>query len=42
MGAVTGPRAKGAKGQSFLRDLLRRLIRERPVGAVSAGSCCCC
>ena len=35
---VTVPQARreqGAKGQSFLRDLLRRLIRERPVGAVS-------
>ena len=31
------PTTKGAKGQSFLRDLLRRLISERPVGAVSAG-----
>ena len=39
MGEVTAPQAppvKGAKGQSFLRDLLRRLMRERPVGAVSA------
>ncbi len=41
MGDVTAPQAppapaQGAKGQSFLRDLLRRLIRERPVGAVSA------
>ena len=38
MGDVTAahaPPAQGAKGQSFLRDLLRRLIRERPVGAVS-------
>ena len=33
---VQAPPAQGAKGQSFLRDLLRRLIRERPVGAVSA------
>ena len=33
MGEVTAPRAKG---QSFLGDLLRRLIRERPVGVVSA------
>ena len=33
MGDVTAPRAKR---QSFLGDLLRRLIRERPVGAVSA------
>ena len=30
-----GPGSAPAKGQSFLRDLLRRLIRERPVGAVS-------
>ena len=39
MGEVTAPLtppAKGAKSQSFLRDLVRRLIRERPVGAVSA------
>ena len=41
MGDVTASQAppapaQGAKGQSFLRDLLRRLIRERPVGAVSA------
>ena len=39
MGDVTTPQAppaKGPKGQSFLRDRLRRLIRERPVGAVSA------
>ena len=39
MGDVTAPQAppaQGAKGQPFLRDLLRRLIRERPVGAVSA------
>ena len=38
MGDVTAsqaPPAQGEKGQSFLRDLLRRLIRERPVGAVS-------
>ena len=38
MGEVTVPlarREQGAKGQSFPRDLLRRLIRERPVGAVS-------
>ena len=41
MGEVTGPQtlptqgAPRAKGQSFLRDLVRRLIRERPVGAVS-------
>ena len=41
MGEVIAPQAlpaqgaKRAKGQSFLRDLLRRLIRERPVGAVS-------
>ena len=38
MGEVTAPKAlpeRGAKGQSFLRDLLRRLIRKRPVGAVS-------
>ena len=35
MGEVTAPRAPRAPGQSFLRDLLRRLIRERPVGAVS-------
>ena len=38
MGEVTAPQAlpeREAKGQSFLRDLLRRLIRERPVGAVS-------
>ena len=38
MGEVTVPlarREQGAKGQSFLRDLLRRLVRERPVGAVS-------
>ena len=39
MGDVTAPQAppaQGPKGQAFLRDLLRRLIRERPVGAVSA------
>ena len=38
MGKVTAPQAPPAQaqGQSFLRDLLRRLIRERPVGAVSA------
>ena len=39
MGDVTAPLtppAKGAKSQSFLRDVLRRLTRERPVGAVSA------
>ena len=36
MGDVTVPQAPQAKGQTFLRDLLRRLIRERPVGAVSA------
>ena len=38
MGDVMAPqalRAQGAKGQSFLRDLLRRLIRERLVSAVS-------
>ena len=34
--ALPAQGAKRAKGQSFLRDLLRRLIRERPVGAVSA------
>ena len=33
--ALPAQGAKRAKGQSFLRDLLRRLIRERPVGAVS-------
>ena len=39
MGDVTAsqaPPAQAPKGQAFLRDLLRRLIRERPVGAVSA------
>ena len=36
MGDVTAPQVPQAKGQTFLRDLLRRLIRERPVGAVSA------
>ena len=36
MTAPQAPPAKGPQGQAFLRDLLRRLIRERPVGAVSA------